>query len=191
MSLNKFSKFVLADIDESSDVEDITDAVADNFFDLSLTGNIREDVEIVKKAQGDVAPGGLLPIRLVNGRMISPFTLKNLLTIKMREIATSKMGSSGRLVYRTGRLIRSSFVEPQIVNVDNTISLQFRYMFAPYEVFDPEADVVTDGGTMKSRLASSARSPRRLFSESLKQAAEAVLYRGYTIKVSQVGVSQR
>ncbi len=191
MPLNKFSKFVLADIDESSDAEEITDAVADNFLELSLTGDIRQDVEIVKKSQGDVAPGGLLPIRLINGRLVSPFTLKNLLTIKMREIAMSKMGKSGRLVYRTGRLIRSSFVEPQIVNVDNTVSLQFRYMFAPYEVFDPEADVVTDGGKMKANLASNARSPRRLFTESLKQAAEAVLYRGYKLKISQVGVAQR
>ena len=191
MPLNKFSKFVLADIDEDSDSEDVTDAVADNFFELSLVGDIRQDVEIVKKAQGDVAPGGLLPIRLINGRLISAFTLKNLLTIRMREIAKSKMGKNGRLIYRTGRLIRNSFVEPQIVNNNNTISLEFRYMFAPYEVFDPNADVVTDGGGMKARLASNARSPRRLFTESLMQAAKEVLYRAYNIKISQVGVSKR
>lgn len=191
MSLNKFSKFVQQDIRDSQDPEEITSAVADNFLDLALTGNVNEDVLIIKEQEGSVVSKGLLPLRLVNGRLVSALTLRNLLTVKMQQIARGKMGKGGRLENQTGRLVRSAMVEPQIVNVDNNISLQFRYMFAPYEVFDPDADIVTDGGVMKKRLATNARNPRKLFAEALYEAAKEVLYRGYNIKVSQVGVNKR
>lgn len=192
MPLNKFSRFVLADLESSDRVssDEVVDAVGQNFVELVLTGNLIEDVSIVKRAEGE-RPSGLLPIRLANGRLISPFTLRNLLSVKMQEIAKSKMGKGGRLNYRSGRLLRSASVEPQIVLENNTVSLKFRYMFAPYEVFDPKADVVTDGGYMKGRLASRMRSPRLLFTESLQEAARQVLYRGYNIRVAQVGVNKR
>ena len=122
MPLNKFSRFVLVDIRSAGKVdnEEITKIVGDNFLELVLTGNLKEDVNLVKEGEGP-RPSGLLPIRLKNGLMISPFTLRNLLTIRMQQIAKGKMGKSGRLVYRTGRLLRSAMVEPQIVNTDNTV----------------------------------------------------------------------
>lgn len=183
MSLGNFSKFVRRDIDNAKhlDAETATSIAGDNFIDLVLTGSLNEDINIVKEVEGPRS-GGLLPLRLINGRLVSAFTLQNLLTVKMRAIATKKMGTGGRLVYRTGRLINSSSVEPQIVNIGNNVSLQFRYMFSPYEVFDPS--VSTYNG-----LSSANRNPRRLFTESLKEAAKEVLFRGYNITVAQVGVT--
>lgn len=193
MSINKFSKFVQQDIQNSraDEIEEYVEIVADNFFDIAFTGDLKQDVDLVVSREGGRPSGGLLPLRLKNGRLVSAFTLRNLLTVKMQQIAKSKMGKNGRLRYQTGRLLRSAIVEPQIVNENNVVSLRFRYMFAPYEVFDPKADVVTDGGFMKRRLATIQRSPRKLFRESLREAAKEILYRGYDIRVAQVGVRKR
>lgn len=192
MPLNKFSRFVQQDIARSKadETDEYAEIVADNFIDIALTGDLIQDVNLVVSREGE-RPTGLLPLRLKNGRLVSAFTLRNLLTVKMQQIAKSKMGRGGRLHNRTGRLLRSAIVEPQIVNENNVISLRFRYMFAPYEVFDPKADIVTDGGAMKSRLATAQRNPRKLFRESLREAAKEILYRGYDIRVAQVGVRQR
>lgn len=194
MPIDKFSDFVLKDLDRSNKLtpDIISTIVANRFTEIALSGDIVKDIAIVKEAFDEaVKPKGLLPIRLKNGRLVSPFTLRNLLTVKMQQIAKKNMGRGGRLEYKSGRLIDSAEVEPQILNNNNTVSLQFSYMFGPYEVFDPKADVVTDGGLMKSRLATPRRSPRKLFAEALKEAAEEILFRGYILKVSQVGVTQR
>ena len=197
MSIDKFSRFIIADLDKADRLtpDSITKIVGDNFIDVALLGSLNKDVKITKALApeaggGNVAKGSLLPIRLKNGRLISAFTLRNLLILKTRVEAGKRMGKSGRLHNRTGRLLSSFMIEPQIAVVGNQVSLQFRYLFAPYEVFDPNADV-DSGSDMKRSLATRRRSPRRLFTDSLRDVAREILWKGYDLTVKQVGVNKR
>lgn len=200
MPLDKFSASLLASLnragklDGTIDTDKVVKLAADNFMLLLAGGGSIKDLDIaIGKLQGDTPKiKGVLPIRMANGKMESAFSLKNLLTMKMRTIAKSNMGKGGRLKYQSGRLINSAWADVPIFDAKtNTLSLNFRYMFAPYEVFDPKADVVTDGGMMKSRLATNNRSPRRLFREALREAAKGIISAGYNLIVKQVGVTKR
>ena len=143
------------------------DALVEEMALMDLDLLIRYDKRTKKKFK---APGeDIKGLRRKTGEYIKPATLQSLLNATLFRYTQALMGSP-RLNNRTGRLAHSgvvvSLAEPRGKNKDNKISLFFKYMTAPYAVFEPNSG---------NPRGSEARSPSDLFAEALDNALTDIL----------------
>lgn len=147
------------------------------------------DDQIHEEAQTGVNVG----IQPKKGRLVSQLTMRNLLETVMREnmlkAMTTPAAGKGRdsiLRNRTGRFVTTSKLDQLTVrnnggNQKQTLSLYYKYMIYPYQVFDP---LHTQSPQMG--LASRARNPQRIIHTALAQAAKTLLGDRYTVTIRQV-----
>lgn len=151
------------------------------------------DVAFNEEIENEATPGVNVGVQPERGRLLSQTNLKNLLEQVMKEnlmsTMTSPLAGQGRnspLKNRTGRFISSTHVDYLTV-INNsrgdkqTLSLYYKYMIYPYQVFDPVHTKSPDMG-----LASQARNPQRLIHDALAKAAKTLVGERYHIKISQV-----
>ena len=171
---------------------------------LARQGFTREDIQLSTQ-QGvidvafndeisDEAENGVnVGIQPKKGRLVSQLTMRNLLETVMKEnmlaamtVPSAGTGRNSILRNRTGRFITSSNVDALTV-INNgtgnkqTLSLYYKYMVYPYQVFDP---VHTQSPQMG--LASRARNPQRIIHTALAKAAKTLLGDRYYISIRQV-----
>lgn len=145
--------------------EAYVDALVDEMALMDLDALIKYDKRTKKKLK---APGeSIKGLRRSTGQFIKPATLQSLLNITLYKYVQGMMGSP-RLNNRTGRLAHSGVVTEisSKSKKNDRISLYFRYMTAPYSVFEP--------GSGNPR-ASEARSPQELFRDALNNALTDIL----------------
>ena len=127
--------------------------------------------------------------RSASGRFVSQMNLKASLELLMKEnmLATMTSPSAGTgpesaLKYRTGRLLNSANIVSVSVpeSVDGTMSIYYRYMVYPYQVFDPKNTQSPDNG-----LASNMRNPQKLIGDALASAARRLLSKRYKFIIRQ------
>lgn len=79
------------------------------------------------------------------------------------------------LVYRTGRFARSVKIAGVLQNPDCSITAYYRYMVAPYAVFDPSISNYRN-------LSSPTRNPQKIIGDSIRDIARTVMRDRYTIR---------
>ncbi len=161
-----------------------------------IVKRLREDVDSTFEATfidepTDVAAAGATgAVRNAAGRFTSQVNLKASLELLMKEnmlrTMTSPVAGSGPgspLKYRTGRLLSSAEVATVTVPEDTsgTLSIYYRYMVYPYQVFDPKNTRSPDTG-----LASYMRNPQKLIGDALQGAARKLLSKRYKVIIRQV-----
>lgn len=141
--------------------EQYVDALIDDMVRMDLDSLIKYNK---RKSSRTKAPGEpVRSLRRRTGQFIKAADLQSLLNVVLYRYAQQFMGSP-RLNNRTGRLAHSGVVT-SIVNADKPkVSLYFRYMTAPYSVFEP-------GGKMGSNV----RSPKNLFKDAIDAALSDIL----------------
>lgn len=151
------------------------------------------DVDFNEEIHDEAVSGVNVGIQPKKGRLVSQLTMKNLLETVMKEnmlsAMTSPVAGKGRdtiLRNRTGRFVNTSSLDKLTVrnngsNQKQTLSLYYKYMIYPYQVFDP---LHTQSPQMG--LASRARNPQRIIHTALAQAAKTLLGDRYTVSIRQV-----
>ena len=157
----------------------------------SLKGTL--DIAFNEEIADEVGTGVNVGIQPAKGRLTSQRTMRNLLETLMKENMlkemTSPLAGTGRnspLRNRTGRFVASSQVDYLTVlnnrEGKQTLSLYYKYMIYPYQVFDPVHTLSPD-----MNLASRARNPQRIIHSALAKAAKTLLGDRYHITIKQVG----
>lgn len=124
-------------------------------------------------------------IRMKNGRFMSQQALIPILEIRMKAYMVREMSKGAPvLVYRTGRFVNTSSIGGLRVlpavgrSKKATLEVGYRYMRAPYSVFDPMRG---------NKLASVHRNPQRIIGEALVYALrDLVNEKSYTFSVREV-----
>lgn len=170
---------------------------------LRRQGFAAEDIKLSSKKgtidisfDPDIADSALkganVGVQPAKGRLVSQSTLKNLLETVMKENMLKEMTSgaagTGRntpLRNRTGRFVASSRLDYLTIlnNKDKrqTLSLYYKYMIYPYQVFDPVHTL-----SPQMNLASRARNPQRIIHSALAKAAKTILGDRYKVTIKQV-----
>ena len=171
---------------------------------LARQGFSKEDIKLSTKNGvidvdfneeiSDIADSGVnVGIQPKKGRLVSQLTMRNLLETVMKENMLSAMtapsagkGRDTTLRNRTGRFINTTNLDKLTVRNNGagekqTLSLYYKYMVYPYQVFDP---LHTQSPQMN--LASRARNPQRIIHTALAKAAKTLLGDRYTISIRQV-----
>jgi hypothetical protein len=104
----------------------------------------------------------------------------------MLEVMTGSSAGTGKdspLKNRTGRFVSSAAVDSIVVpeKPNRPMSIYYRYMVYPYQVFDPKHTQSPQKG-----LASYMRNPQRIIGEALVSAARTLLGRQYKVVIRQV-----
>lgn len=159
--------------------------------DFKKQPDIRGKVDVNFGEPEDVTPGiGVAP-RGAKGRFMRQADLRNMLELVMKENLLREM-TSGRagggrntpLRNRTGRFVNS--VQVDSANIYNKgdgvqqMSIYYRYMVYPYQVFDPRNTKSPNMG-----LHSAARNPQRLIGNALARAARTLLGSNYKLDIRQ------
>ncbi|CAM0079136.1 tail completion or Neck1 protein [Vibrio phage D51] len=151
------------------------------------------DVSFNEDIEEESSTGVNVGIQPKKGRLVSQLTMRNLLETVMKEnmlaAMTSPSAGKGRdtiLRNRTGRFVNTTNLDKLTVrnngkNKKQTLSLYYKYMIYPYQVFDP---LHTQSPQMN--LASRARNPQRIIHTALAKAAKTLLGDRYTISIQQV-----
>ena len=153
---------------------------------------IKGIVDIRLGAPEDAVTGLTVAARTVKGRLISQNNLQNMLELLMKENMLMEMttGNAGGglntpLRNRTGRFVTSAQVDR--ISISNepgskvqSMSIYYRYMIYPYQVFDPHNTKSPQMG-----LASSARNPQRIIGNALARAARTLLGSNYKLSIRQ------
>jgi hypothetical protein len=95
----------------------------------------------------------------------SPIALRNLLNELLPQMVASKM-TSPALQFRTGRFANSARVENVNIGPRGGMHIDYTYMKAPYETFEP-------GG----KQGSTQRDPRKIIGASLRELAQGIIGR--------------
>ena len=95
----------------------------------------------------------------------SPIALRNLLNEMLPQMVASKM-TSPALQYRTGRFANSARVENVNIGPRGGLHVDYTYMKAPYETFEP-------GG----KQGSTQRDPRKIIGASIRELAMGIIGR--------------
>lgn len=138
---------------------------ANQYVDDLMDGMFRKNLDAIMNSserrgkKTKVKVSTVYGLRDRSGKGISALNLTKLLNLVLYKYAQQLMGKDGRLVNRTGRLAHSGFISQVSQKAPGTVSIFFRYMIYPYEVFEP-------GG----RMGSVARSPEKLFTEAINNA---------------------
>lgn len=157
---------------------------------LSRDTESKFDVEVVDDIAEEVPSAAGTAARTSGGRFTSTQNLKAALELLMKENMLSTMTSpsagTGRdtpLRNRTGRFIKSSSVASVIVpdNDAKPMSIYYKYMVYPYQVFDPVHTQSPQKG-----LASRMRNPQKIIGDALVSAARKLLGTRYKLKIRQV-----
>lgn len=150
------------------------------------------DVKIFSEIADEVGDGVNVGIQPARGRLISRVNLRAALELVMKEnmlkIMTSPAAGRGRntpLRNRTGRFVNTSQVADVVITNPAanrpTMSIYYKYMIYPYQVFDP-----LHTKSPQKNLASHARNPQRIIGESLARAAKTILGNRYKLNIRQV-----
>ncbi|CAL9967319.1 tail completion or Neck1 protein [Vibrio phage D294] len=151
------------------------------------------DISFDDTIADEVTQGVNVGVQPEKGRLLNQNTLKNLLETVMKEnmlkVMTSGNAGTGKnspLRNRTGRLVASSRVDYLTIlnngkDQKQTLSLYYKYMIYPYQVFDP---VHTQSPQMN--LASAARNPQKIIHDALAKAAKTLVGDRYTVNIRQV-----
>jgi hypothetical protein len=165
IQVRREDKDSLADSDiESAEraANDYVDSLVEDMVRMDLDLLIKYDMRKKKKSKAPGEP--VRSLRRRTGQFIKSADLQTLLNLTLYKYAQSLMGSP-RLNNRTGRLAHSGVVT-SITNSDKPmVSLYFKYMTAPYSVFEPGA----------SAKGNAARSPSQLFKDALNIALGDIL----------------
>ena len=162
--------------------------------DFKKPPKIRGVVDIrFGKIEDTVAPGISAGVQTAKGRLLSQANLRTLLELTMKDYMLQEMTSvgagSGRdsvLRNRTGRFVNTTeVVSTAITNnkpgLQQNMSIYYRYMVYPYQVFDPR-----NTQSPQKNLASNLRNPQRIIGNALARAARVLLGENYRITVKQV-----
>lgn len=164
---------------------------AENISLSSKQGTL--DIAFDENIADEVTKGVNVGVQPEKGRLLNQNTLKNLLETVMKEnmlkVMTSGSAGTGRtspLRNRTGRFVASSRVDYLTIlnnsgSKKQTLSLYYKYMVYPYQVFDP---VHTQSPQMN--LASAARNPQKIIHDALAKAAKTLIGDRYTVNIKQV-----
>lgn len=157
--------------------EDLTDsdiksfeAAASKYVDDLIDGLFRRNLDAIvdssqrKGKKTKIKVSTVYGLRDRSGKAMSALNLTRLLNLVLYKYAQQLMGSGGRLVNRTGRLAHSGVVTQITQPTTGSVSIFFKYMTYPYEIFEPEG-----------RMGSSSRSPSNLFKEATTNALEDIL----------------
>lgn len=148
------------------------------------------DVEFIDIPVDNAKEGATGAVRNAAGRFTSQVNLKASLELLMKEnmlqTMTSPAAGTGKdspLKYRTGRLLKSASVASISVPKDpkGAMSIYYRYMVYPYQVFDPKNTQSPHRG-----LASHMRNPQKLIGDALHEAAKKLLSKRYKVVIRQV-----
>ena len=105
------------------------------------------------------------PAGAVERTFESPIALRNLMNEALPQMVASKM-TKPALQFRTGRFANSARIEQVLVGSRGGIGIDYTYMRAPYETFEP-------GGAQ----GSTQRDPRKIIGESIRELATSILGR--------------
>jgi hypothetical protein len=156
--------------------------------DSSFEASIDLGLSNSKDVSGGVGVAGA--VRTAAGRFSTQKNIKASLELLMKEnlLRTMTGPSAGKghntpLRNRTGRFVNSTEVEAILVpeEPNNNISIYYKYMVYPYQVFDPNHTQSPDMG-----LASRMRNPQKLIGDALKGAARTLLNKKYRATIRQV-----
>jgi hypothetical protein len=160
----------------------------DSSFEASIDtgmGNIGNSNDLLSGVAG---AAGL--VRTASGRLSSQMNIKASLELLMKEnlLNTMTSPSAGRgintpLRNRTGRFVNSTEIESVLVpeEPNNNISIYYKYMVYPYQVFDPNNTQSPEMG-----LSSRMRNPQKLIGDAIKGAARTLLNKKYRATIKQV-----
>jgi hypothetical protein len=163
-----------------------------------IVKKIREDVDSSFEASIDtgisdsdaLAAGVAGSVRTAAGRFSTQKNIKASLELLMKEnlLRTMTGPSAGRglntpLRNRSGRFVNSTEIEAVLVpeEPNNNISIYYKYMVYPYQVFDPNNTQSPEMG-----LASRMRNPQKLIGDAIKGAARTLLNKKYRATIKQV-----
>ena len=173
VALNRMTFEVAAKygMEEDSEVIEALDNAAsrfvDNILDNITDSDLFKERKPYKKSTKDqiqISTPGLF--RDKSGKFISAFNLQRLLNLTLYSYVAELMTEgSGRLVYRTGRLAHSGLITGIREGKNRNVSFYFRYMLAPYEVFENNPRMNPTG----------ERSPIKLFSTAIYNALQDML----------------
>lgn len=150
------------------------------------------DVKIFSEIAEGVEDGVAVGVQPARGRLIGRKDLRAALEFLMKEnmlkIMTSGLAGKGPgtpLKNRTGRFVNTSQVADVVVSnavaKRPNLSIYYKYMIYPYQVFDP-----LHTQSPQKNLASHARNPQRIIGESLAKAAKTILGNRYRLNIRQV-----
>lgn len=159
-----------ADDDLSEDDMASFERGVDQYVDDLMEGLFRRNINSIidtnerKGRKTKLKVSTVYGLRDRSGRGMSALTLTRLLNLTLYKYAQELMGRDGRLTNRTGRLAHSGVVTEISQKTPGTVSIFFRYMLYPYEVFEP-------GG----KMGKANRSPSQLFTDATRNALEDIL----------------
>lgn len=134
--------------------------------------------------------GSAAAVHTAAGRFSSQLNMKASLELLMKENllktmtgASAGTGINSPLKNRTGRFVNSASVDSIHVpdKASKHISIYYRYMVYPYQVFDPKNTRSPHMG-----LASKMRNPQNLIGDALAGAARRLLSSKYKVTIRQV-----
>lgn len=158
--------------DEELSPEDLAsfEKGVDQYVDDLLDGLFRRNIESIintnerKGRKTKIKVTTVYGLRDRAGRAMSALSLTRLLNLTLYKYAQELMGRDGRLVNRTGRLAHSGVITSVSQAAPGTVSIYFKYMLYPYEVFEP-------GG----KMGTANRSPSQLFIDATNNALRDIL----------------
>lgn len=142
----------------------------DQYVDDLMEGLFRRNINAIidtserKGKKTKIKVTAVYGLRDRAGRAISALSLTRLLNLTLYKYAQELMGKNGRLVNRTGRLAHSGVITNISQQKPGTVSIYFKYMLYPYEVFEP-------GG----KMGTANRSPSQLFTDATNNALRDIL----------------
>ncbi|BAV81299.1 hypothetical protein [Vibrio phage VCPH] len=149
------------------------------------------DVAFFDDVSDEVTQGVNVGVQPARGKLLSRLNLKAALELVMKENMLKIMTGpnagmrGGPLKNRTGRFINTSQVADAVITNAGAkrpnMSIYYRYMIYPYQVFDPK-----NTKSPQKNLASYARNPQRIIGESLAKAAKTILGDNYKLTIRQV-----
>jgi len=148
---------------ESEEYLDAATDIAATYIEKIIEGtSIFEDSKDTHKSK--IKLPTLYGVSDKSGKLISNRDLRTILNLALEDSISALMGTGGRLNKVTGRLSNSAeiqnidFVQRKSADKKATVSLYFKYMYYPYEVFE----------NSNHPLFTQERSPSDLIADAIK-----------------------
>lgn len=183
---------VRAEQDMSFSEEDVN-SIADAYFDSLFSSVANDSIDLLNPRDGSItkssfsalAPSGYAArYKDKGGRPISAINLVRLINASLSKYMRLVMNPGGlinnTLTNRTGRFAESATVssitpekstyDPSIEASRGTTSFAFKYLTAPYSVFDPAV-------SQYRGLSSTTRNPRAIIAQAIQESLHDILHK--------------